>query len=233
MNGVRILLLGVVLALLAAVSLLVLARPSGGRTGAPPSGGGRVFFAALGIGYMAVQLALHQRLSIILGHPTATLSLVVAAMLSGTGLGSALAGHRRLRSSPGTVLALPLLAAAGLGLAFPYLGWLSDAPTLAWTAAASGLLSIGTGVLLGVALPTGVRVFTSEERGVAEAWAINGAFSVAGSALAALTGLTVGSHGLALLALPCYAIAWATAVWQRRLAGSRPEPVASPVTRTA
>ncbi|HEX6669571.1 MAG TPA: hypothetical protein VF061_08445, partial [Gemmatimonadales bacterium] len=90
-----------------------------------------------------------------------------------------------------------------------------------------------TGVLLGVALPTGVRVFTSEERGVAEAWAINGAFSVAGSALAALTGLTAGSDGLAMLAVPCYAIAWATAVRQHRLAGSRPEPVASPVPRTA
>ena len=38
---------------------------------------------------------------------------------------------------------------------FPFLGWLSDAPTLAWTAAGAGLVSIATGVLLGVALPTG------------------------------------------------------------------------------
>jgi hypothetical protein len=232
MNGVRILLLGVVLALLAALSLLVLARSSSARTEASPSGAGRVYFATLGIGYMAVQLALHQRLSIILGHPTATLALVVAAMLMGTGLGSALAGHRRFRSSPGAVLALPLLAATGLGLAFPYLGWLSDAPTLAWTAVASGLLSTVTGILLGVALPTGVRVFTSGERGVAEAWAINGAFSVAGSALAALTGLTMGSHGLVLLAVPCYLLAWATVVWGHRLAASRPGLMASPVVPT-
>lgn len=229
MNGVRILLLGVVLALLAAASLLVLARPGRGRSREVRLGSGRAYFAALGIGYMAVQLALHQRLSIILGHPTATLALVVAAMLLGTGLGSALAGHRWARARPGAILALPLLATVGLAAAFPMLGRLSDAPTLALTGAGAGILSLGTGLLLGVALPTGMRAFTLEESGVAEAWTINGAFSVAGSALAALVGLTVGSHGLVLLAVPCYGLAWAMIAWQSRV--PRPMPVDRAVAR--
>ena len=233
MNGVRVLLLGVVLALLAAVSLLTLARQSRGRRSAFRSWTGRAYFAAIGIGYMAVQLALHQRLSIVLGHPTATLALVVAAMLLGTGVGSALAGHRRIRARPGTTLALPLLATVGLAAGFPFVGWLSDAPTLTWTAAAAGALSMGAGLLLGVALPTGVRVFTMGETGVAEAWAINGAFSVAGSALAALLGLMVGSHGLIMLAIPCYALAWATIVWERHVPRSMPRPAARAVIRTA
>jgi hypothetical protein len=224
MNGVRVLLLGVVLALLAAVSLLVLARQSRARRSAFRSWTGRAYFAAIGIGYMAVQLALLQRLSIVLGHPTATLALVVAAMLLGTGLGSALAGLQRIRAWPGTTLALPLLATAGLAAGFPLVGWLSDAPTLTWTAAAAGALSMGTGLLLGVALPTGVRAFTMGETGVAEAWAINGAFSVAGSALAALIGLMVGSHGLIMLAVPCYAFAWAIVVWERHMPRSMPRP---------
>jgi hypothetical protein len=87
-----------------------------------------------------------------------------------------------------------------------------------------------TGVLLEVALPTVVSVFTREESKVAEAWAINGAFSVAGSALAALAGLTVGSHGLAILAIPCYTIAWAVFVRENRLAVSSSEQ-ASPIAR--
>jgi hypothetical protein len=60
------------------------------------------------------------------------------------------------------------------------------------------------GAALGVALPTGIRQLATSERRVAEAWAVNGAFSVAGASLGAFAGLILGSHGLAALALPCY-----------------------------
>jgi hypothetical protein len=213
-NGVQVLVFTVLLALLGAASLLwqtsrlpasaEAAGTESGRLGVP----GRVYFALLGLGYMAIQLALLQRLSILLGHPTATLALVVASMLLGTGVGSALAGHGRLRQAPRVVLCLPLLAVVLLAVGFPLVGNFSGAATLGLTALGAGALSGTMGLALGVALPTGMNLFASSERALAEAWAINGAFSVLGSALGALAGLMVGSRWLAALALSCYGPVW-------------------------
>ncbi len=215
MNGVRVLVVTALAALIGVIVLLWWANKLAGDTDFSEAGTawfrrvGHLYFACLGLGYMSVQLALHQRLSILLGHPTTTLALVVATMLLGTGIGSALSGYPPLRNAPRLTLAIPALAVAFLvGIAFPLIGRLSDAPTLIWTAVGAAALAGTMGVALGVALPTGMRLLAHHERAVAEAWAINGAFSVLGSALAALVGLMVGSRWLALLALPCYAVVW-------------------------
>jgi hypothetical protein len=65
-----------------------------------------------------------------------------------------------------------------------------------------------------------MRLFAQGETALAEAWAINGAFSVLGSTLAALAGLMLGSRWLAGLAIPCYATVWMVtyAVTARRAA---------------
>ncbi len=106
-NGVRILLIALLLAVAVAVALTAVAIRGQHGHGVRLPASGRVYFALLGTGYMAVQLALLQRLSLIIGHPTTTLALVIATMLAGTGLGSALAGIRRLRPVPGWILAVP------------------------------------------------------------------------------------------------------------------------------
>ena len=212
LNGVQVLVASGLFALLGATVLLwQIARL---RRGSREVGGagdrlsrrGQVYFALLGLGYMAVQLALHQRLAIVLGHPTPTLALVIATMLLGTGLGSRAAAGARIGQGSRLVLLWPVAAVAALIIIFPRLGELSAAPSLRWTAAGAGGLSLAVGAALGVALPTGIRLLAGTERRVAEAWAINGAFSVAGASLGALAGLVVGSLGLAALALPCYLI---------------------------
>jgi hypothetical protein len=210
MNGVQVLVASALFALLGATVLLWQVRrlrgnaADGDERRDPLSRRGQTYFALLGLAYMAVQLALHQRLAIVLGHPTPTLALVIATMLLGTGLGSRAAAGARVGGAPTLVLLWPLAAVAALVAVFPYLGELSSAPSLGWTAAGAGALSLGMGTALGVALPTGIRQLAASERRVAEAWAINGAFSVAGASLGALVGLILGSHGLAALALPCY-----------------------------
>jgi hypothetical protein len=164
---------------------------------------GRWYFALIGVGYMAVQLALLQRLSLIIGHPVTCLALVVASMLLGTGLGSALAGHEWLRRAPLATLSLPVTGVLVLAAAFGHVGVLDELPSVLW----AGLLTGVVGLVLGVALPTGIRTFALNGSAVAEAWALNGAFSVLGSALAALGGLVIGSRGLLVAAVPCYALA--------------------------
>jgi hypothetical protein len=64
-------------------------------------------------------------------------------------------------------------------------------------------------------------VFTRTQADVAEAWTVNGAFSVVGSVLAAMGGLLVGSRGLLLAAIPVYALALAIlATGQRAVSAS-------------
>jgi hypothetical protein len=160
------------------------------------------------MGYMAVQLALLQRLSLILGHPITTLALVIATMLVGTGLGSALAGAQRLRAFPPWVLAVPPVVLGTLIIGFGYIGELSRLSSLTAAALACGGVAGVTGLALGVAFPTGIRLFARSDVAVTEAWALNGAFSVLGSVAGALGGLLLGSRGLLVAAMPCYVLAW-------------------------
>jgi hypothetical protein len=210
MSGVQVLIASTLFAVLGALVILwQVARlrrvPAPGvADGDNLSVRGQAYFALLGIGYMAVQIALHQRLAIVLGHPTPTLALVVAAMLLGTGLGSRAAAGDPARGAATLPLLYPPVAIAVLVALFPYLGRLSADLSLGWTAAGAGALSLAMGAALGVALPIGVRRMAGSERRVAEAWAVNGAFSVAGVTFGALAALIVGSQSLVALALPCY-----------------------------
>ena len=207
-NGVRILLIAVLLAVAVAIVLTTVAIRTRHGHGASLPAHGRAYFALLGMGYMAVQLALLQRLSLILGHPITTLALVIATMLLGTGLGSALAGVRRLCAVPGWILAVPPVVLGALIIGFGHVGELSRLSSLTAAAVACGGMAGLTGLALGVAFPTGIRLFAGSDVAVTEAWALNGAFSVLGSVAGALGGLLLGSRGLVVAAVPCYLLAW-------------------------
>ncbi len=207
-NGVRILMIAVFLALTVAVVLTLAATKTTRGAGLPLPTRGKVYFALLGMGYMAVQLALLQRLSLILGHPVTTLALVIAAMLLGTGLGSTVAGSRRLRNIPAWVLAVPPVVLGSSIIGFGHLGELSRLSNLWTTTVVCGGLAGVTGLALGVAFPTGIRLFAPSDVAVTQAWALNGAFSVLGSVAGALGGLLLGSRGLLAAAMPFYVLAW-------------------------
>ena len=49
-----------------------------------------VYFACLGFGFIAVELALLQNLTLLLGHPIFTLSILLFTLLAAGGLGSAI-----------------------------------------------------------------------------------------------------------------------------------------------
>jgi hypothetical protein len=112
------------------------------------------------------------------------------------------------------MLSLPVVAVGLLAAVFGHVGTLDEMPSVLW----AGLLSAVVGLALGVALPTGIRTFAFDSTTVAEAWALNGAFSVLGTALAALGGLVIGSRGLLIAAVPCYALALLLVAVSRRSA---------------
>ena len=66
--------------------------------------GGTVYFGLIGIGFMMVEIALLQRMSVFLGHPTYALSVVLFSLILWTGFGSLTSERVRL-AGPGKLIA--------------------------------------------------------------------------------------------------------------------------------
>ena len=68
------------------VVLLAFGRPKG--PGAGPYAASLAYFASLGVGFIVVELALLQHMTLLLGHPIFTLSILLFTLLAAGGLGS-------------------------------------------------------------------------------------------------------------------------------------------------
>jgi spermine/spermidine synthase len=165
------------------------------------------YFAALGVGFMAFELPAIQIMTLFLGHPTYALSVVLAGLLAGAGIGSTWMGRARPalgRAAPLVLVGLALACAAGLLPAVHALIQLPLAARLALTAV--GVLALG--VPLGLPLVAGIRALDpARPELVAWAWAVNGAAAVVGSCLLMIA-MVFGGSGLALsIAAGAYALA--------------------------
>jgi hypothetical protein len=171
-----------------------------------------LYFLGIGAGYIAVQLGLHQRLIIALGHPTLALSVVLFGMLLGTGLGATLSS-KVVRAGRPAHAALTILAALVPVFALErFASHLERVDSSVLRIAISGATVALVGAALGLAFPVGVRKISSlGDKAVQHAWAMNGAASIAASALSALVGITWGSTGVLAFGVLFYAGATAAA----------------------
>lgn len=170
-----------------------------------------IYFAGLGLGYMALEVPIIQVLSMYLGHPTYGFAVVLVALLLASGLGSLLVD--RFDPSPWVPCAVVtvLLAVVAAGV-FPFLHATLDLPDAARFAVGVGLV-VGCGVPMGMPLALGVRrLGRRAERSVAWAWGVNGAASVIGSCLVMIAMVFAGSHA----ALALGVLSYATAAWTAR-----------------
>lgn len=168
---------------------------------------GFFYFAALGIGFITVEIVLMQQLVLFLGHPTYSVTTVLPAMLLFAGLGSL---SVRPATRPGRRLAWLAIAvpAAIVGVwwvATHGLGGLLHWPFWARVGVAVALIA-PVALVLGMAFPTGVRVLEHRAPALVPwAWAVNGFTTVLGSTLAVLlameTGFSIAMLGMAPLYL--------------------------------
>src|SRR6185369_12985518 len=77
------------------VAFVAFGKPRQASTGRYASSVG--YFACLGLGFIAVELALLQHLTLLLGHPIFTLSVLLFALLAAGGLGSRASGRFSIR----------------------------------------------------------------------------------------------------------------------------------------
>lgn len=168
-----------------------------------------IFFAGLGLGYLAVEMALLQKFGLFLGHPNYALSVVLAALLLATGLGAlssttivaALGGIRFVAYALAGVILLER------AFAFPSLMALAGLPFAARVAVVF-LLVAPMGAALGVFFPSALeRLKAGAPEFVPWAWGINGIFSVIAPVLSVAFSMTWGINALLLSAIPIYLVA--------------------------
>jgi MFS family permease len=168
---------------------------------------------------MLVEVALLQRLTVFLGHPTYSLTTILFSLLIAGGLGSFLSGRLPNAGWARLVPLIGLLAAIILvGIAtVPILRTFEASGTWQRLVVAAGLVG-SVGVFMGMALPTGMRVAAaSASELIPWLWGINGATSVLGSVLGAAIALAYGISTSYWVGVMCYA--WAVAAlalkWRR------------------
>jgi hypothetical protein len=162
-------------------------KPGGERVG--PYAASIAYFASLGVGFIAVELALLQHLTLLLGHPIFTLSILLFTLLAAGGLGSRSAG--RFRIGP-VCLAVAALALAG-ALALPRLvPFLLPLPLGARIAVAI-LLVAPLGFLMGMPFPRGLQATGQGPFPLPPFyWGLNGIFSVVGSMATMVVAVILG-----------------------------------------
>ena len=182
-----------------------------------------LYFIAIGLGYIMVEIAFIQRFVLFLGYPTYALTVVVFLMLLSSGAGSLVS--RRWFSEPTRVLVALAFIVVALSIyvfVLPHLLETHDRPRLHGEAADQRAAADPAGLRHGDAVSQrparaviGESAAKSSEHGAVEwAWAMNAASSVLGSVLAIVVaiqfGLTVtlacgaAAYLLAMLLLPTF-----------------------------
>lgn len=236
--GERLLLVLILIAALVAAVLLwlpfAITRRSEGATKVQGRARLFVYFAALGLGFMLVEISMIQRFSLLLGFPTLSLSVSLFTILIATAIGARLS--KVARRLPG---GLASVTAALFFVSAIYL-FTTDAITeaaLAWSEPARIAVVVAMlmpiGLLLGAFLPWGMDLAadaseyseTDNGRLIAWCWAVNGFFSVLGSSITTTVTMTFGFDNAILFGLAFYVLATAVGVL-----GVRRVSVETPIT---
>ena len=186
------------------------------------------YFAALGLGYIMVEIALLQRFLLFLGQPIYTYAVILAGLLIFTGVGSWTAGRLRNTGSLSGPLGFALIVVVMTALITPpvfqfFLGY-----PLAARIAISLMLVAPLGFALGMPVPLGLRMANEQSTSIAAwAWGINGFFTVVGTVLALILGMMFGFRIVLLLAALCYAQALVVAAWLTKWPGANATAVES------
>ena len=216
-NNLGIAVLGVllVLSVVAVIAFLVLPMALSPQARSGPSI--RVlYFIAIGLGYILVEIAFIQRFVLFLGNPTYALTVVIFLMLLSSGGGSLLS-RRWLGQPTRVVLAMAFIVAALVLYVFilPRLLEALVGLPFAEKLVITGLLLVPLGVAMGMPFPSGLRALSldsndgGKKHGAVEwAWAMNAASSVLGSVLAMVIAIQFGLN----ITLACGAVAYVLAM---------------------
>lgn len=178
---------------------------------ASPLVGGIAYFVGIGIGFMLVEIAMMQQLSIFLGHPIYSLVVVLAGLILATGVGSLVSDRLRLASNTSSrapALAVTLIVILYSAAVMPVIHRFI-AETLWQRALLSLALVAPCGFLMGFCFPVGLRWMTvlKQEENLPWMWALNGAAATLGSFVAIIISMETSIATCGRIGAACYLLA--------------------------
>ena len=172
------------------------------------------YFAALGFGFIVVEICLMKRYVLFLGNPAYSITTILVAVLLGAGIGSTFSerfANRSPRKAISTVIPLiaaliacetwlsPIVFDACLGLSF------------AGRVAVATLMLLPLGFVMGMPFPLGLRLISNNHSNPLErtqltawAWGMNGYFTVIGSASTVFLALFFGFKAALMMGVATY-----------------------------
>ncbi|MEW6743698.1 MAG: hypothetical protein AB1486_13155 [Planctomycetota bacterium] len=182
------------------------------------------FFFSIGLAYLLLEIAAMQKFVLYLGHPTYSITVVLASFLLFSGVGSSVAG--RLESRPGRALAIAVPCIVALIVGYTFLLPALFAATLGWAVSARVLLSVALLALpaffMGMPFPTALKLVGEASPALVPwAWGVNGSASVLASVVSIMAAMASGFTVVFVAAAAFYALALSS-LWPlvRRLRAS-------------
>ncbi len=162
-----------------------------------------IYFAAIGLAFMMVEIGQLERLIVFLGHPIYGLTVVLFVLLVASSIGSL--GSRRFGRF---IWLLPVALAAFIFISPAVTRQLASAST-ASRIFVSAMLLFPSGFFMGMAFPLGIQRAARGGNAAPTAWywGINGAFSVISSVLAVVVAVFWGVTMTLIVGLAAYIIA--------------------------
>jgi hypothetical protein len=214
-SGQLVLLVSALLVGLLGAAILALARRD--AQSPPLARGDRVYFVALGVAYLAVETAMIPRVTQFLGYPTYALTVVLSALLVGSGVGSALSA--RLPLTPQRAAAASAVTVGVVALGLPRVLALAARASLDARIALAATLVGLVGLVLGTPFPTGLRALPGDDearaRGALHGWVLNGVASSLAGVLALLGAIERGFTAILWAAALAYTAAALAANYER------------------
>jgi hypothetical protein len=194
---------------LVVVSILIPLRHAVRDVGGRLVLGGTLYFLLIGAGFMMIEIGLLQRMSVFLGHPVYSLSVLLFTLILATGIGSLVSDILPLANRPrfliwalctgAYVAALPHWLSS-VFLAFDGAGLLTRAILCIVTIAPAGLL-------LGFGFPTGMRLISAiDRRPTPWFWGVNGAAGTLASTVAVASSIAFGIGTTLTIGATCYVL---------------------------
>jgi hypothetical protein len=174
-----------------------------------------LYFFSIGIGFMFIEMSFFQKFILFLGHPTFSISVILAAFLAFSGLGSYVSGRlfkdvkKRIAFAVACIAAVSILYLLALSRILALLMAESDLLKIIL----SGALIAPLAFFMGFPFPSAVAVLERKARHLIPwAWGVNGCASVLSPVLATLFAVSFGFRVVVGCAVLAYGVAAAAAL---------------------
>lgn len=196
------------------LTILCLLAPlwtSASRAGLKESSPFLLYFTAIGFGYILIEISQMQRLTVFLGHPTYSLTVVLFTMLLASSIGSYLTNRiskEKLERETQIRLVWLLVAMLIYGMGTPmFLDSFRAAAAVYRIIVASAIL-FPLGLFMGMAFPLGLKLADREFRNLTPwFWGLNGAASVCATVLSVVIAISSGITTTFAAGAGCYLLA--------------------------